>query len=334
LSETTTASAHATRTPHGIACIGIGMMLFVIQDGFMKELLGPYTVWQLIFIRSVLTAAVMIPAILIIGPPHRLLTPYWKWHLCRAFLFAMGFSMYYTAFPFMTLANVTTIFFAAPLITALFASVFLKERIGIYRIGALIVGFVGVLFAVRPGADSFQWVSLLPLMCATTYATSQIIVRKMGHAESTLTTGVYTIVGAGFFVSFMGWGLNQTLDLGQYATHLRWSWDGFTLDKAPMLAMLGAIGMAGYMLLSRAYQVADASAIAPFEYAYIPMAACLGYLAWGEVPSWTTLVGMALIVASGVFIGYRELISARRAKTPAPTAEAVFVPASPPPPID
>jgi drug/metabolite transporter (DMT)-like permease len=90
--------------------------------------------------------------------------------------------------------------------------------------------------------------------------------------------------------------------------------------------------MIGYLLISRAYQVTEASIAAPFEYIYLPLATILGYVAWNEVPTWNTLVGMGFIVSSGIYIGYRELISARPKLTPAPTAEASFIPSTPPPP--
>ena len=120
-----TADAPASRTPQGIAAILLGMSLFVFQDAMMKSLLGAFPVWPLLLVRAVVCSLVMVPLIL---------TPLWPLHLARAMLFAFGFSLYYAAFPFMTLAAVTTIFFAAPLITAVFASVFLKEHIGIHRI--------------------------------------------------------------------------------------------------------------------------------------------------------------------------------------------------------
>ena len=312
--------------------MGVGMVLFVMQDAMMKTMLGPYSVWQLICVRSLLTSVVLIPAILIVGPPHRLLTPLWPLHLCRAALFAIGFSLFYTAFPFMTLASVTTIFFSAPLITAVFAAVFLHEKIGLHRTGALVVGFSGVIVAMNPSGDSFQWVSTLPLMCAVTYSISQIIVRKIGENESTLTIGLYTIVFAGLFVIPMGWAINAFTDFGTMAPHLRWEWGAVSYGEGAKLAMLAVFGMIAYILISRAYQVADASAVAPFEYIYLPLATILGYLVWNEVPSWNTIIGMALIVVSGVYIGYRELISSQRDKTPAPTGEASFVPGNPTPP--
>jgi drug/metabolite transporter (DMT)-like permease len=100
----------------------------------------------------------------------------------------------------MTLANATTIFFSEPLITAVLAVFFLREKVGLYRIAALIVGFCGVLIAMNPTSGFFQWISILPLICAVTYSIAQIIMRNMGERDTTLTVGLYTIVFAGVFV--------------------------------------------------------------------------------------------------------------------------------------
>lgn len=331
-----TPSALANDTPQGILCILAGMILFAAQDATMKLLIETYTVWQLIGVRGLVTAAILVPAILILGGEHRLLTPHWRVHILRGALFAVGFSLFYAAFPYMDFASLVTIFFAAPLITAIMASVYLGESIGIHRKAALAVGFVGVVISMKPGSESFQWVSLLPLVCAVTYSVSQIAVRRVGRRDSTLTIGLYTIVSAGIFVVPMSWALNALIGLGEHAPHLAFRWTVPGLGAAPALIGLGALGMAAYILLSRAYQVGDASAIAPFEYVYLPIAAVLGFFAWGEVPTWNTLAGMAFIIASGIYIGRREMADARRARTPAPTAETPFVPGHPPPipPVD
>lgn len=320
---------------NGIICMVVGMVFFVMQDAMMKTMLGPFTVWQLIGIRSLVSAIVLIPTILLLGFPHRLLTPFWPLHICRAFLFSIGFSLFYTAFPFMTLASATTIFFSAPLITAVLAAIFLREKVGLYRIAALIVGFCGVLIAMNPTSGSFQWISILPLICAVTYSISQIIMRIVGERDSTLTVGLYTIVFAGVFVIPFAWITHYFTNFAEFAPHLRWGWDELMVSETSnliLLGILGILGMIGYLLISRAYQVTEASIAAPFEYIYLPLATILGYVAWNEVPTWNTLVGMGFIVSSGIYIGYRELISARRKLTPAPTAEASFIPGSPPPP--
>jgi drug/metabolite transporter (DMT)-like permease len=323
----TTSVAPASRTAQGIAAIMLGMTLFVFQDAMMKSLLGDFSIWPLLLVRAVVCSLVMVPLILYLGPPHRILSPLWPLHVTRALLFAFGFSLFYAAFPFMTLAAVTTIFFAAPLITAVLASVFLKERIGIHRISALVLGFVGVIIAMKPGADSFQWISVLPLICAFSYATSQMLARRIGDRDTAMVAGAYTIILAGLIVLPIGWLLNLLFDIGAQAAHLRWSWDAFTLGMLPWLALLGALGMVGWTLLSRAYQIADVGAVAPFEYAYLPMAATLGYVAFDEVPAWNTLAGMALIIVSGIYIAYREIVNARHSIMP--TAEASFAPGNP-----
>ena len=305
------------------------MLLFVIQDGLMKSLLGEFTVWMLIFTRSIITVLILTPTILILGRPHRLLTPLWPLHLARAALFAFGFSLFYAAFPFMGLAEVTTIFFSAPLMTALLAAIFLNETIGRHRIGALLIGFVGVLIAMNPAGDAFQWVAILPLLCALTYAISQVIARRIGDRETTLTTGLLTIAFAGVFIVPMGYAVNLFLEIGPDFQHLRWDWQLPAWERVHLLILLGSIGMVGYMLLSRAYQIAPASLIAPFDYTYLPFATAMAYLVWAEVPAANTLIGMALIVGGGTYLGYREVIAARRLIEPAPTAEAVFVPGSP-----
>ncbi len=322
-----------SRALEGILCIEAGMLLFVVQDGMMKDMLGTFPVWQLIFARSLIALAVLTPAILLLGRPHRLLTPLWPWHLARAALFTLGFSLFYAAFPFMGLAEVTTIFFAAPLITASLAAIWLGERIGAHRLGALLVGFAGVIVAMNPGGDTFSWVALLPLGCAATYAASQVIARRIGEQETTLTLGLYTVGCSGLFILPLGWTANEVLNLGQVYDHLRWSWSFASWGDAGLLALLGAVGMLGYMLLSRAYQVASPSLVAPFDYTYLPMVSLMAYLVWDETPGGTTLIGMAMIVVSGLYLGHRELRAARRHVEPAPTAEATFTPGNPVAPL-
>ena len=324
-----TADGARSKAAAGVVCVEAGMLLFVVQDGLMKSLLGEFTVWMLIFTRSVVTVLVLAPTILILGRPHRLFTPLWPLHLARAALFAFGFSLFYAAFPFMGLAEVTTIFFSAPLMTALLAAIFLNETIGRHRIGALLIGFVGVLIAMNPTGDAFQRVAILPLLCALTYAISQVIARRIGDRDTTLTTGLLTIAFAGVFIVPLGYVVNLFLEIGPNFHHLRWDWQLPAWERVHLLILLGSIGMVGYMLLSRAYQIAPASLIAPFDYTYLPFATAMAYVVWAEVPAVNTLIGMALIVGGGIYLGYREVIAARRLIEPAPTAEAVFVPGSP-----
>ncbi len=326
-----------SRAMEGILCIEASMLLFVVQDGMMKALLGDFSIWMLICARALVALLLLTPIILWAGRPHRLFTPLWPWHLARAALFTSGFALFYTAFPFMGLAEVTTIFFAAPLITALLAALCLGERIGAHRIGALLAGFAGVVIAMNPGGEPFGWIAVLPLLCAATYAASQIIVRRIGEQETTLTIGLYTIVFSGLLILPMGWAVNHLFEFGPSLhdpfRHLRWDWWLVSAGEAARLALLGAVGTLAFLLLSRAYQVASASLVAPFDFTYLPLATVMAYLVWDEAPGLSTLLGMGLIVASGLYFGHRELKAARRSEEPTLTAEAAFTPGNPVAPL-
>lgn len=327
--STDTGAPPLSRTLQGIACVLAGMLLFVGQDVLMKGMLTFYPVWMLIFVRSIVALMTLLPLVIWLGAPHRIFTPLWPWYLARAMLFASGFAMFYAAFPFMGLAEVTTLFFAAPLMTATLAALFLQEKIGLHRSAALLVGFAGVVIAMNPAGGTFGWISILPLLCALTYAISQIIVRKIGEQDTSLVIGLYTISFSGLLIVPMGFAVSQVIVITPELNHLRMDWPVPKAEGIAMLALLGAIGTVAYTLVSRAYQIASASVIAPFDYSYLPLAALLGYLLWGEIPPHTTFIGMVLIVASGMYTAYRELRVNRTANDNPPTAQTVFTPGGP-----
>ena len=320
----------ASRAMQGILCVELGMLFFVAQDALMKTLLLNYPIWLLLFARSVISVSILVPLIFWLGGPHRFLTPLWPLHMTRGFLFATGFSLFYAAFPFMGLAEVSTIFFSAPLIVALLAAVWLRESIGVHRIMALIVGFVGVIIAINPTANAFSWVSVLPLACAVFYAIGQVLARQVGDRETSLTLGLHTLFFAGLFILPMGWLVNRLVPSVADHPHLAFALPTQVSNTLYLIVLLGFIGMMGYILLSRAYQVTNASLIAPFDYSYLPIAAVLAYVLWGEVPASSTLVGMALIVGSGLYLGYRELRAMRHSNDAALVGESVFPPTAVP----
>ncbi|WP_233491753.1 DMT family transporter [Nioella nitratireducens] len=307
----------------------IGMGFFVVQDGMMKDLLHSYTVWELILTRGLMAALLVGPLILWLGHPHRLLTPLWPLHLLRAVLLASGFAMFYAAFPFMGLAEVSTIFFSAPLLIALLAAVWLRESIGPHRMVALAVGFVGVVIAMTPSGEAFNAVAILPLLCALFYAIAQILARRIGDRETTLTTALYTLVFSAILIVPFGWLTNQIVAVPEHHTHLLFTWVLPPGWEAGRLALLGAVGILGYMALTRAYQVTSASLVAPFDYSYLPIATVMAYVLWGEVPRPAILMGMSLIITSGLYLGYRELRTSRATPSPLPVAESSVAPGNP-----
>lgn len=316
----------ASRAATGMACAVSAVCFYVAQDAMMKFVMGTYSIWWLLFARSLVAVVVLAPLIRLLGSPHRLFTPLWPLHLARGALFTVGFSAFYAAFPFMGLAEVSTIFYSAPLITAALSALWLRETIGPHRMGALGVGFVGVVIAMNPGGETFSAVALLPLLCAVCYSVAQILARKIGERESTLTVGFQSLGFGGLIVLPAAWLLNTILGFGPEFAHLRLSAPQLSVEALAWSGTIGLFGMVGFVLISRAYQVANASFVASFDYTYLPFAAVLGYAVWGEVPSLSTLAGMTLIVASGFYLGLRELRAARRHDETPAIAEATFVP--------
>ena len=313
----------------GILSIVVGMILFGVQDGMMKVLLNDYTVWMLLAVRGYVAVVVLVPLICYLGPPHRLLTPLWPIHVLRGFLFAIGFSSMYAAVPLMSLAKVMTIFFTGPLLITLFAVIFLGEKIGRYRIAALLVGISGIVVAIDPTVGGFDWAVLFPLATAFFYAIQQTLSRWMGDRETSMTLGLYSLGSASVFVMIMGYGLNYFLDMGPDFHHMRWEVWLPPLEESGILLFLGFNGMVAMLLLWRAYQIAPAGAIAPFDYTYLIWAVLIGYFFFDEVPTTNTIVGMLLIASSGLYIGFREIQQVKRKKSMAPTAEVILAPGIP-----
>ncbi|MEO0372370.1 MAG: DMT family transporter, partial [Pseudomonadota bacterium] len=236
---------------------------------------------------------------------------------------------FYMAFPFMGLAEATTIFFSAPLIIALMAVVFLGERIGPHRIGALVIGFLGVLIAINPTGSVFTWISVLPLISAVLYAGSQILARKIGDRESSLTVGLYTLVWSGPVVLIMGYVLNQVFTFTPEFSHMQWHFPAVPLSDALGLLCLVVSGLTGYVLLSRAYQVAEPSKISLFDYSYLPIATALAWVVWAELPPVNIVIGMVLVILSGIYIGIREMRLSNSQVDPAPVSETLVAPGNP-----
>ena len=295
--STITHAPSQSRTLQGITCVLAGMVLFVGQDVLMKGMLTHYPVWMLIFSRSVVALITLLPLVLWLGAPHRILTPLWPWYLARAMLFASGFAMFYTAFPFMGLAEVTTLFFAAPLMTATLAALFLQEKVGMHRIAALLVGFAGVVIAMNPTGGNFGWISALPLFCALTYAISQIIVRKIGEQDTSLVIGLYTISFSGFVIIPMGFVVTQMIVVSPELNHLRMSWPVPTVEGIAMGMGVFQVG-AGLILYTLGSRSLPAAELALLSLAEVLLGPLWVWLFIGETATLNTLTGGAVLLAA------------------------------------
>jgi drug/metabolite transporter (DMT)-like permease len=218
-------------------------------------------------------------------------------HVWRGFVGTLAMGLGFAGLAFLPLPEVTAIGYAAPLLTVVFAAMFLGEPVRAFRISAVTVGLVGVLIVLSPrltlgrGLTESQALGVvLALGGAVFAALAQVFVRKLVQTETTSAIVFWFSVTASALAL-------ATLPFG-------WVWPS-PLDAA-LLVAAGLLGGIGQVLLTSAYRHADASLIAPFEYVSILFALAIGYWAFGEVPTLRMLGGAALVIAAGVLIIWRE----------------------------
>ena len=217
--------------------------------------------------------------------------------LLRAGLLVASIAALFVGLTYLPIADATAISFMSPLFITVLSVPLLGERVGPHRWAAVVIGLIGVLVIVRPGGGIAHWAAAMPLISAVAFAGYQIATRLLAATEFTFTTLFYTGVGGFFWISL--------------AVPFVWTWP--TPAQWGIFLGLGALGVAAHLCLIRAFALAQASLLAPFNYTKLIWAALLGYLVFGDVPSLNTLAGSAVIIASGLYVIWREQQLANRA---------------------
>ena len=215
----------------------------------------------------------------------------WKWHVLRSALAVGAMFGFFYGLAKMPLVNALTLGFTAPLMVTALSMPFLGEHVGWRRWMAVIVGFTGTLIMLRPGSGEFTFASVAILIAAFCYACQAITARYL-TTESMLSLSVYVMAGP------------LIIAIGTMSGDV---W--LTPDKKGWLLFVGAgicsvIAWVGFI---RGYRGASPALLAPFEYTALIGGAIAGYLIWGEVPDRWVVAGGATIMASGLYVVYREI---------------------------
>jgi drug/metabolite transporter (DMT)-like permease len=287
----------------GSPMLGIGMTLFAIglfafMDTIGKSLMQHYPAAQVVWARYFFQCALMLVMLPRLGVTGFLRTRRHGLQIGRGALLLVATGCMYGAIRVVPLADAYAITFTAPLLVTALSVPLLKERVGWRRWSAVVVGFIGVLIVIRPGFGDVPWQLLLPLITAACFAVYQIFTRMIS------TDPAETPFVMLFYLGWVG-ALAMTLIVPfhwQPVAALDWFW----------MATIGGLGATGHLILIRALVVAPASLIAPFTYSQIIWALILGYLVFGDLPDLWMLVGCTVIVASGLFVFYREAVLGKR----------------------
>lgn len=280
--------------------------LFPIMNGLVKELGAAYDSVQVVWAR---TLGHLIFVLILFAPKRGLVAIFRSvklpWQIGRSLLLLASTMMFFTAVKDIPLAKAASISFTAPLIVTLLALPILGERIGVSRLAAALVGFAGVLVVIRPGSELFQWASLLIVGSSSCYALYQIFTRKVAGFDAPETSVVYSAL------------------IGTLVTTLIvpfvWTTPASWLDVL-IMASLGVLGGLGHYCVAQSLTMAPANIVSPFQYFQMVGSVIVGYLMQGHLSDAYTWAGSAIIIASGLYIGWaetRRMPSAASASAPA-----------------
>ena len=303
------------RTTVGIAFVVVAVFFISVNDMLIKQLSGAYPLHEMVFIRSAVGIVFSLAILQFEGGIAMLRTRQPGLHIARG-IFIVGANMaFFAALAAMPLADATALFFVAPLFITLLSVPFLGESVGPRRIGAVIVGFIGVLVMLRPGnfvtqAASDQLILLLPIIGAFAYACMQILTRRLGAASTASAMAIYIqttfiVVSLGFWLIAGDGRYAEGLENKSAVFMLRaWTWPE-TADLWRFALMGCVTAVVGYSM-SQAYRLSSSATVAPFEYVGLPLAIFWGWIVFSDLPGATALLGIALILASGLFVFLRE----------------------------
>lgn len=299
----------------GVLCVIAGISVFSIQDVIIKSISGSYPVHEIVFFRSF----VALPLLLVIahfdGGLAQLRTRRPWAHILRGCAMLGSYTTYYLAIAALPLAMAVALFFVAPLLITALSHFLLGEKAQLRRWLAVATGFVGVLIMTRPASDAIEPAIFLAVLAALFYAISVIATRRLGATESgaslAFTVTLVYFAANGLLGLWLGDGA-LARDGHPSLEFLLRAWVFPSWRDLALLAACGLIAAFGFYFLSQAYRVAKATSVAPFEYVGLPLAALWGYLFWSEVPDRTTVLGVALIVGSGLYVLHRESVRGRR----------------------
>jgi drug/metabolite transporter (DMT)-like permease len=301
-------------TAGGASILIFGLFLFSLQDIILKHFSDKYSVMQLVLLRGEIAMILILAFLLISRQSIPLISKRPRLIILRGLLGFTSYVSYYLAIAAMPLAEVVAITFTMPLFVTAMSAIILREKVGIRRWGAVVFGFIGVMVILSPGGEligEFNPLAVaLAFTAAITYATHTIITRFLSEYDNPLTIAlnalfIFTVASGIFSLLIMSDLLVINSDHPSLA-FLGRDWaqpDGF---DALLIFATGVIAAIGFYCLSKAYCMAEASAIAPFEFTYIIWAVVFGFLFWNEVPGVTTIVGILILISSSLYISYRE----------------------------
>ena len=282
----------------------------------MKALTSDASIWQLMFVRSLVVVSALGLWAFLTGATKKIKSKTFMWPVTRAIFMSLAYTFFYASLPFVALSEASSCFFTAPIFVCFFANLFLREPIGLWRISAIILGFFGALMIIQPGFNDFKPVLILPVLAGAFYAFGVIVTRGLCREEPSFSLTVthncfYAVLGF-FAITFIPT-LNLETEFSEKNNFLFQGWIPMTLVAFLLISVTALTHIISMTASIFAYQNAATAIIAPVEYTYLIFVAFIDYLFWNFIPSMSHIIGATIILGSGITITWREWIQQKSA---------------------
>jgi drug/metabolite transporter (DMT)-like permease len=271
----------------GVLLILVSCLILATHDGLSKHLTQLYPVFLVIWARYMAQTILMFTLFTPSMGRRVFHTLRPKLQLCRGLSLVCVSMLFISGLGYIPLAEATAVIFLTPLLVTI-ASALLGERVSRSQWFAVGCGLIGVMIIVRPGGALFTPAILLPFSAAVSFTVYQLITRRLSATDHPVTSNFLTSLVGSLVMSVL----------------VIFNWQTPTLHDGLMMAALGAMAMSGHLLLTNAFRFASAAALAPFTYSQIIFAGVVGLVAFGHVPDLGAIVGMGIIIASGLVMAY------------------------------
>ncbi|MGI9435656.1 MAG: DMT family transporter, partial [Geminicoccaceae bacterium] len=250
-----------------------------------------YAISQVVMSRNAIGFVAILVFVMMRGANLAILHPGRPGLLALRTLFSLGAAFaFFTSLRFLPLADAFAIAFASPLFVTALSVPLLGEQVGIRRWSAVVLGFGGVLVVMQPSGEAFRLEALLALCAALCHAIAMLLGRKMTRDMTTTAIMFWPSLGVALVTLFM----------------MPSQWQTPSLPDLGVFFLMGVVGTIGMSLITQGYRYAPAAVIAPFDYSSLLWASLLGWIIWQDIPGPNVWLGSAILIASGLYILYRE----------------------------
>jgi drug/metabolite transporter (DMT)-like permease len=286
----------------GIGLMLLGVFMFSFGDALGKYMVATYSVGQLLWLRACAALLVLLPIVWRQRAAFLPLERPWL-QLLRVILSTLEVVAFFLATVYLPLADVITYYLACPIFVTALSAIVLRERVGWRRWSAVLIGFCGVLIALRPSTQMVSWPALIALGGSVSFAFLMLITRSLRATPdivlaSTQFIGTFAL---GALMSPFGWVTPDPGSLGLFAA-------------------AGCVSVAALLCVNRSLKLAPASVVVPYQYSMIVWAVMFGYFVFGDVPQVSMIAGAAIIIGAGFYIFLREQQLGREETTVNPPA--------------